>query len=163
MAKTETQETQPPSGPPITHPDTQLKPRIPQLGRSLDHGQKRKETEASLRDASSPYAAAGYVRNASEVLMDMLTIIAYSFSISFYLRAVYPTLCYFAKRTIRSSIRFGTTTIVAYRKDGGDTFFIEESISWTSLSVFDKGRIVAAETESSRSGMDVVLIRDSPH
>ncbi|TQD72081.1 hypothetical protein C1H46_042389 [Malus baccata] len=32
-----------------------------------------------------------------------------------------------------------------------------------AYGLYFQGRIVAAETESSRSGMDVVLIRDSPH
>ncbi|KAL6294586.1 hypothetical protein ACE6H2_002728 [Prunus campanulata] len=34
--------------------------------------------------------------------------------------------------------RFGTVTTAAYRKEGGDTFFTEESVSWTSLGVSDK-------------------------
>lgn len=34
--------------------------------------------------------------------------------------------------------RFGTATTAAYRKEGGDTFFTEESVSWTSLGVSDK-------------------------
>ncbi|PQQ09492.1 DEAD-box ATP-dependent RNA helicase 22 isoform X1 [Prunus yedoensis var. nudiflora] len=34
--------------------------------------------------------------------------------------------------------RFGTVTTAAYQKEGGDTFFTEESVSWTSLGVSDK-------------------------
>ncbi|KAL6272742.1 hypothetical protein ACE6H2_023434 [Prunus campanulata] len=56
--------------------DTQLQLRIPQLGRSLGLGPKRKETGALLRDASLPYAAVGFVRNASEFTIGTTTIIA---------------------------------------------------------------------------------------
>lgn len=34
--------------------------------------------------------------------------------------------------------RLGTVTTAAYRKEGGDSFFTEESVSWTSLGVSDK-------------------------
>ncbi|RXH69810.1 hypothetical protein DVH24_007066 [Malus domestica] len=70
--------------------------------------------------------------------------------------------------------RFGTATTAAYRKEGGDTFFTEESISWTSLGVSDKvsqalynaglgqpSLVQAASIPSVLSGKDVVVAAET--
>ncbi|CAN6727248.1 unnamed protein product [Malus baccata var. baccata] len=70
--------------------------------------------------------------------------------------------------------RFGTATTAAYRKDGGDTFFTEESVSWTSLGVSDKvsqalynaglgqpSLVQAASIPSILSGKDVVVAAET--
>ncbi|KAM1065634.1 hypothetical protein FF2_020949 [Malus domestica] len=70
--------------------------------------------------------------------------------------------------------RFGTATTAAYRKEGGDTFFTEESISWTSLGLSDKvsqalynaglgqpSLVPAASIPSVLSGKDVVVAAET--
>ncbi|BBG94127.1 DEA(D/H)-box RNA helicase family protein [Prunus dulcis] len=70
--------------------------------------------------------------------------------------------------------RFGTVTTAAYRKEGGDTFFTEESVSWTSLGVSDKvsqalynaglgqpSLVQAASIPSILSGKDVVVAAET--
>ncbi|XP_068332961.1 DEAD-box ATP-dependent RNA helicase 22 [Pyrus communis] len=70
--------------------------------------------------------------------------------------------------------RFGTATTAAYRKEGGDTFFTEESVSWTSLGVSDNvsqalynaglgqpSLVQAASIPSILSGKDVVVAAET--
>ncbi|KAI5352457.1 hypothetical protein L3X38_005348 [Prunus dulcis] len=70
--------------------------------------------------------------------------------------------------------RFGTVTTAAYLKEGGDTFFTEESVSWTSLGVSDKvsqalynaglgqpSLVQAASIQSILSGKDVVVAAET--